>query len=88
MADGLEPETRSYVPPGAPRCPYWNAIEDPVTDVCHLCVESVPVLATACSGLRTPERTQVDGWVARLPALEEALDRRMDDDPIQLVERE
>src|SRR2546423_4242257 len=38
--------------------------------------------------LARPERAEVDGRVARLPALEEPLDRWMDDDLLQLVVRE
>ena len=38
--------------------------------------------------LGNPERAEVDGRVAGLPALQEALDRRVHDDLVQLVERE
>src|SRR5437588_7664410 len=39
-------------------------------------------------GSTSPERSQIDGRVARTPALDEALDRRMQDDVVEVVEAE
>ena len=38
--------------------------------------------------LRGPERAQVHGRIARLPAGEKALDRRVEDDLVEFFERE
>src|SRR5439155_3753320 len=44
--------------------------------------------ATDFRGLPSPERSEVDGRIARPPALDEALDRRMQDDVVEVVEAE
>src|SRR5205807_2743818 len=44
-----------------------------------------PARAAVATELRGPEGTEVDDRVARAPALQEALDRRMQDDVVQLV---
>src|SRR6188472_4408093 len=38
------------LPPGAPRCPWCNAIEETVAALCRLCAESVPSAAFASLG--------------------------------------
>jgi hypothetical protein len=38
--------------------------------------------------LRSPKRAEVDRWVAGLPTAEEALDRRMQDDSVQVGDLE
>ena len=49
---------------------------------------SWPAKQAGLARSRSPERAEIDRRVSRLPAAEEALDRRMQDDLVQLVGRE